>query len=308
MNMHMEEHRCGYVALAGRPNTGKSTLLNAIIGQKLSIVSPVKQTTRNRILAVHNIPGTQMVILDTPGIQSGKKALNRYMYSTAMDAMGEADVTVLIMLSPGDRASDKKQFIDPRDEKILDKLLRNHGSLIVAVNKIDLLDSPSSLLPVMAYLAEIPGVDAVVPVSALHKDGIDELVNEIVSRLPESPPFFPPDMLTDRPEKFFVCELVREAIIEQTKQEIPHASAVTVESFEAKEDGSCVIRAVVHVETESQKGIIVGKGGSRIKSISMSAREKAREFLDTGVHLFLRVVTTPMWSRDKKTLNRLGYE
>jgi len=308
MNMHAKEHRCGYVALAGRPNTGKSTLLNAMIGQKLSIVSPVKQTTRNRILAVHNIPGAQMVILDTPGIQGGKKALNRYMYSTAMDAMGEADVTVLIMLPLKEWTSEGKQCIDPRDKNILDTLVRNHGRLIVAVNKIDLLGSPSSLLPMMAYLTEIPRVDAVVPVSALRNEGIYELMDEIMSRLPESPPLFPPDMITDRPEKFFVCELVRESIIEQTKQEIPHASAVTVESFEEKEDGSCVIRAVVHVETESQKGIIVGKGGSRIRSISMSAREKAREFLDTGVHLFLRVVTTPMWSRDKKTLNRLGYE
>jgi len=310
MDETLPKHRFGIVALAGRPNVGKSTLLNAIIGQKLSIVTPMPQTTRNRILAVHNIEGAQLVLFDTPGLQDGSKALNRYLKATALSALKEADVVILI-LNPAtsriDPSEEKRTDVDRADQQVLDAASRGKRPVVVAINKVDLVPNKPDLLPQIELWSGLQGVKTVVPISALRNDGVSMLVAEVAALLPEGPPHYPEETLTDLAERFFVAELVREAVIRETREEVPHSTAVTIASFEEKEDGSSRIEALIHVERPSQKAILIGNQGKRIKSIGVRAREEAERFLGCRVHLFLEVVVAPGWSRKPSAMSQLGY-
>ncbi len=286
------------MAFAGRANAGKSTLLNALLGQKLAIVSPKPQTTRNRILGIHNAEGLQAIFVDTPGLGRPREELGRRMERGARQAAAEADVVVWL----SDAARGERDLADART------LLEEAGRpALVALNKVDLVRPKDRLLPLIARWAELPGVAAVVPLSALRGDGVDRLLAEVEALLPEGPPLFPEDMLTDRPERFFAAELVREQILRLTEQEVPHSVAVQVASWREVE-GEAHVEAVIHVEKESQKGILVGRGGSMVKAIGQAARAEMARVLGQTVHLALRVAVSPGWRGDPRALAELGYD
>lgn len=290
--------RCGYVALIGFPNVGKSTLLNRLVGEKLAITSPKPQTTRHRLLGIVHRPGAQLLLLDTPGILEPKGPLNAAMLEAALGALEDADVVVWLT---------EPRPLDPQDRLLLPRLQALRQPLVVAVNKIDLVNKPE-LLPLMAALHESFPKAAIVPICALTGDGVEELVQEIVQRLPEAPPLFPEDQLTDQSERFLVAEIIRERFFHHTGEEIPYAVAVAIEEFDESRRPELVrIRAVIYVEKESQKGIVIGKGGKLLKIIGQEAREDIERLLESKVFLELWVKVWKNWRRDPKAVRRLGY-
>jgi GTP-binding protein Era len=292
-------HRTGFVALSGLPNAGKSTLLNAILGQTISIVSPKPQTTRNRIIGIHNEPTAQLVLVDTPGLSQGRTALGRRMFQQARAAVSEADVVIRVVDAArrGERVDVAEGF----------DLSPSAAPTVVALNKIDLVRPKDALLPLIQRLSEISGVEAVVPISAWKKNGIDRLIGEVVARLPEGPPLYPPEMVTDRPEQFMAAELVRAEILKHTRQEVPYAAAVAVTAWH-EISGEALIEAVIYVEKSSQKGILIGRGGSMIKRIGTAARGEIVRLLECPAHLKLRVSVASEWRTDPAALRELGYE
>ncbi len=295
-NENQVEYRSGFVAIAGKPNVGKSTLVNRIMGQELSIVTAKEQTTRNRISAIYTTDAAQVIFHDIPGLHDPKTPLNKSLVDTAKKALAEADV-VLYMTPPA----------MPRDEDaFILSMLKTLGSpCVLAINKIDTVRR-EDLLPVIDAYSQAHKFVSVRPISAATGDGVDGLLEELIGLLPEGRPLFPEDDVSDLPTKFFVAELVRQQIIEQTGQEIPYKTAVVVESF--KEGPTRVeIHADIHVERDSQKKIIVGKRGAMIKSIGTAARAKIQEFLGTNVRLDLFVKVTPNWTQKERTLREFGY-
>jgi GTP-binding protein Era len=292
-----ELHRTGFVALSGLPNAGKSTLLNAILGQTVSIVSPKPQTTRNRIVGIHNLDDAQIVLVDTPGLRQGSNELGRRMFQEARAAVTEADV-VLRVVDASHVGADVAEGFD---------LSPSSAPTVVALNKIDRVRPKDRLLPMLQRLSEIAGVEAVVPISALKRDGVDRLLREVVARLPEGPPLYPPEMITDRPERFMAAELVRAEILKHTRQEVPHAAAVAVTAWHEIQ-GAASIEAVIYVEKDSQRGILIGRGGSMVKRIGTAARQAIGELLGTPVHLKLRVTVSSEWRADPAALRELGYD
>lgn len=292
------QFRCGYVALIGFPNVGKSTLLNRLVGEKLTITSPRPQTTRHRLLGMVNLPGAQLLFLDTPGVLEPKGPLNAALLEAALAALADADVVVWL--------TEPRPF-DPQDRLLLPRLKALACPLVVAVNKVDQTDKPR-LLPLMAGLHQaFPGA-AIVPVSALTGDGVQTLVQEIIKLLPESPPLFPEDQLTDQHERFLVAELIRERLFHHTGEEIPYAVAVAVEEFDESQRPRLVrIRAVIYVEKASQKGIVIGKDGKLLKTIGQEARADIERLLDSKVFLELWVKVWKNWRRDPKAVKLLGY-
>jgi GTP-binding protein Era len=291
--------RCGYIAIMGRPNAGKSTLLNRLVGEKLAITSPKPQTTRHRLLGVLHLAGAQLLFVDTPGVLEPKDPLNATLVQAAMGSLAEADLVVWL--------------VEPRPLNSQDKLLLPHLQaldlpLIVAINKIDTLAKPQ-LLPLMAsYHNLFPGAP-VVPLSALMGDGLPALVAEIVQRLPASPPLFPEEQLTDQTERFLVAEIIRERLFHHTGEEIPYAVAVAVEEFDERRRPELVtIRAVIYVEKTSQKGIVIGKGGQLLKKVGQEAREEAEQLLQAKVFLDLWVKVWKNWRRDPRALRQFGYQ
>ena len=304
------EIRAGFCAIVGLPNVGKSTLLNRILGQRLAAVSPKPQTTRNRIVGIHNAPGVQIAFVDTPGIQAGTGALRRYMRDEALTAAGETDVA-LLMIDAADRRDRQPGRLAEPDAAPLAEQLRGRA-VVVALNKIDRVAKPD-LLPLIAGWDEWAkaqgGATEIVPISALTGDGVDRLVAAIAGKLPEGPALFPEDMVTDRAERFLAGELIREQLFHQLGQELPYAAAVVVESFEERaEKKDVLIGAVIVVERDSQKAIVVGKGGARIKQLGIAAREAVSELLGCPVHLNLHVKVVPDWSRGERGIRQLGYE
>jgi GTP-binding protein Era len=302
--------RAGFCAIVGLPNVGKSTLLNRILGQRLAAVSPKPQTTRNRIVGIHNAPGVQIAFVDTPGIQAGTGALRRYMRDEALTAAGETDVALLMIDADDRRGRTPARLAEPDALPLADQL--RGRSVIVALNKIDRVAKPD-LLPLIAawdeWARQQGGETEVVPIAALHGDGVGRLVDAIARRLPEGPALFPEDLLTDRADRFLAGELIREQLFHQLGQELPYAAAVVVESFEERADRKDVlIGAVIVVERDSQKGIVVGKGGARIKQLGIAAREAVSELLGCPVHLNLHVKVVPDWSRGERGIRQLGYE
>jgi len=291
--------RSGIVAIIGAPNAGKSTFLNRVLGEKLSITSKKPQTTRNRILGVMHRPGSQILFLDTPGVFSGAAAFNSRLIRTALSALSEADVT-LVML---DIAAP-----DPAGEALLLESLGAKGPrVILALNKIDLLDR-KIISSLMERWTGAYAFEAVFPISAKTGTGIDEMVEALERQLPEGPPYFAKDALTDMPTRFLVAERIREQVFRKTGQEIPYAAAVTVDAFSRRPDPPFVrIRATIHVERESQKGIVIGKTGQKLKEIGTEARREIEAFLECPVFLELFVRVQKDWRKDKHALKRFGY-
>ncbi len=289
--------RSGFVMLAGAPNAGKSTLLNRILGEKVSITSKKAQTTRNRILGVLHREGAQLVFMDTPGVHRATQGLNVRMVDVALAAMGDADL-ILFMVDLKSPDPDAEGFV-------LEKLEKQPRHVVLALNKTDQVPAEAVLQAIDRWRTVYP-FQAVVPISAKHGHQVDALVEEMAGMLSEGPPFFPEDALTDMPERFIAAEMIREKVFRLTGQEIPYATAVTVESFEEKER-MVSIHATIHVERSSQKAIVIGKGGSKLKQIGQAAREDMERMLGTQVFLRLFVRVQKNWSRDTRALRKFGY-
>lgn len=296
MTQRSDLHRSGFVALVGRPNVGKSTLLNQLLGQKIAIVTPKPQTTRGRIRGILTLPNAQIVFVDTPGLHEAKSLINRRMVQVAEETMEEADLILWIV--------DASQGVTDDDRRIVAQLQRFHGRLIVALNKIDCRKA-NELLPILAELDQLlPGVD-VVPISALEGANIAELLRVVTEKLPPGPRLYDPETLTDQTERALIQEIIREQVLLQTRQEVPYAVAVTVDRFEEK-DHVVVIHATIHVERKSQKPILIGKGGNKIKSIGTAAREQIERLLDKSVYLELYVRVQEDWTTDPRRLREFG--
>ena len=289
----------GFIAIVGPPNVGKSTLLNRILGRKIAIVSPKPQTTRNRITGIYHGQGCQMVFMDTPGIHRTQTPLHKSMVSSAQSALKEVDLIVLMieMLHPH----------APEIPIITSGIRKSKKPCVLVINKID-KGPKENLLPIIAAYSETQSFKSVIPISALTGDGIERLLRELKSMLREGPAFFPEDTQTDQSESFAVAEMIREKIFLHTRQELPYSSAVTVERLEEVPGKNLVsISARIHVESESQKGILIGRGGKMIKKIGQAAREDLEDFFGSRVFVELLVRVDENWSKDLRTLRRLGY-
>ncbi len=295
---------CGYAAVIGRPNVGKSTLLNRILKQKLSIVTDKPQTTRNRILAVYNEDDAQIIFLDTPGLHSPRASLGRYMIEAAESAIHDADVCVWLI----DMGEPKRgPGLTDLEREIGARLSESELPVIALLNKTDIIKDKASLLPTMEAVSVIPGVRVVIPISAQEGDGVDRLLTELKKLLPRGPKLYPEDMLSEQAERFFIAELIREALTLLTRQEVPYHSAVKIDQF-VEEHDRCVIHATIHVERSSQRGIMVGKRGAMIKEIGSRARQAAELFLGSKVFMKLHVEVSPGWTKDVKQLEKMGYK
>ncbi|WP_456385315.1 GTPase Era [Desulfolithobacter sp.] len=295
-------HRSGVVAIVGPPNAGKSTLLNRYLGQKIAIVTPRPQTTRNRILGIVTGPDYQIIMLDTPGLHKARELLNREMVRIAMESLGEADV-VLFLADASAFAGQKKKLEKYRQEYTgyLDKV---RTPSVLALNKVDLLRK-EELLPVIDWYSSLHPFDAVVPISALQGSGTDILLEELVARLPEGPQYYPDDIPTDSTERFIVAEIIREKIFLLTREEVPYSTAVLIDSF-LEEKNRVTIHATILVERSSQKGIIIGRKGQMLVEIGRSARLEIEELLGCRVVLKLWVKVKKKWTRNEQILKELG--
>lgn len=290
-------HKSGFVALVGRPNAGKSTLINALVGAKVSIVTAVPQTTRNRILGVVHRPEAQVVLMDTPGIHKPLSRLNEQMMRFVRQALDERDLAVLIV--------DAAEKFGRGDQFAID-LLKEYGPrTILALNKIDRVRK-SSLLPLIDRYAKLHDFEEIFPVSALKGEGLEEMLGAIIERLPEGPSYFPEDIYTDQPERFLAGEIIREKIISQTRQELPYVTAVLLDSFEESETMTS-IRASIVVERETQKAIVIGAGGQRIKQIGTEARVELERLFPPKVFVELFVRVEPNWRDDRGVVASLDY-
>lgn len=291
--------RCGFIAVVGRPNVGKSTLINAIMGRKISIVTNKPQTTRHRILAVHTAGDTQMIFVDTPGIhRKAKRAMNRLMNRTAANALADADLVLFV--------AEATRWTD-EDADVLKRLQSVNAPVIALLNKVDRVQPKERLLAEISSMSERYEFAEIYPISALHKDNLAELLSAIPNYLPESPPLFPDDMQTDRSKEFLAAEIIREKLTEMLHQEVPYGLTVQIERYVVDEE-RISISAVILVEKDSQKGIVVGKGGQVLKRVGQSARHDLNAQLESRVHLELWVKVKDNWSDSEQDLQRLGYE
>lgn len=293
------DFRCGYVAIVGRPNVGKSTLLNHILGQKLSITSRKPQTTRHRILGIVTQDNTQTVYVDTPGIHGEeRKAINRYMNRTATAALRDVDLVLFVV-------DGLKWMAD--DELVMQKIKAAGLPAMLVINKVDTVEDKEALLPRIEELIQLHGFVEVVPVSALKGHNVPRLQELVAARLPLSPPFFPEDQITDRSPRFLAAEIVREKIMRQLGDEVPYELTVEIEEF--KEEGRLRrISALILVERDGQKAIVIGEGGQRLKRIGMEARQDMERLFDSKVMLSLWVKVKGGWSDDERALKSLGYD
>lgn len=297
--MASETKQCGYVAIVGRPNVGKSTLLNHLLGQKISITSRKPQTTRHQVLGIKTGDEYQIIFVDTPGLhRDAEKAINRYMNRAASSAIKDVDLVVFVV----DRTAWTAE-----DDMVLEQVERAGLPVLLVVNKIDLLDDKSSLLPHLQVLSEKSNFAAVMPVSALRKHNVEELEHEILKYLPESGYFFPEEQITDRSQRFLAAEIVREKIMRQLGDELPYAIAVEIEEFSLEGD-VLHISAVIFVERKGQKKILIGDKGSRLRSIGSDARRDMELLFDNKVMLRLWVKVKSGWSDDERALRSLGYD
>ncbi len=297
--MGEKKFRSGFISIIGRPNVGKSTLLNAFLGEKLSIVSPRPQTTRNVVRGIKTGEDYQIIFLDTPGMHRAKGMLNEFMVGEALNSIKDTD-GVLYMV-------EAHRPVMPDDRFIMEHLKVVNCPVVLAINKIDLVKK-HTLLPLIKEYSEIFPFREIVPVSALTADGLEELLEVLKGILPEGPMYFPEELLTDQPERFIVSEIIREKVFLFTRQEIPYSVAVQVEGFrEEKEKNLVVINAVISVERDSQKAIVIGKGGSMLKKIGTSARQDIERFLGCRVYLELFVRVEKNWTKNRRLLKEFGY-
>ncbi len=295
--MVSESSRFGFVAVCGRPNVGKSSLVNRLVGAPLAAVSPKAQTTRHRISGIYTAPGIQIVFHDTPGLHSPRNLLGHAMVAVAEKAIADADAVLLVTdceKGRGELDDETRHFIEPRAHKS-----------VLAINKVDLVSRSLREGLTNQYMEE-KLFRAVVPVSALTGEGLEELMEALTPLIPVGRPMFPEDELSDLPVRFFVGEIIREQILMMTGEEIPYATAVTVEDFCEKQE-IVVIKAILHCERESQKKILIGKGGDKIKKIGIAARRRIEDFLDKKVHLDLFVKVSHGWTKDPKKVLEFGY-
>jgi GTP-binding protein Era len=296
----MSSYRSGYVALVGRPNVGKSTLLNALLGQKVSIVTSRPQTTRHRVLGISESAEGQIAFLDTPGMHQGpKRALNRAMNRTAGAALGEADLAVYIV--------EALKWTD-EDEMALERVLQTERPVIAVINKIDRARPRERLLPYIARLAERAKFLAVVPISALRADNLEPLRAAILAALPQGERLYPQGQLTDRSERFRIAELIREKLTLELVEELPYGVAVELESYTVLEDGRIEVGAVIWVDREGQKPIVIGAGGARLKRIGRAARLELNALFAKRYHLTLWVKVRENWADDARALQQLEVE
>ncbi len=342
--MSQRVFRCGYATLIGQPNVGKSTLLNRLVGEKLAIVSPKPQTTRDQIRGIWTGPDSQVIFLDTPGVHQARSPLNRAMVGQAIEALESVDVVILVIdgqeaarwldrlgsrgteiptLAPppmepdeleiGDRmegkGDDKKFAIDeriaPGDRRVIRQILRYSHRYLIAINKIDRM-APRKILPIIAAYANAPQVGPIVPISARTGDGVQSLREAIRPWLPERDAEFEPDELTDRSLRFLCAELLREQVFLQTRDEVPYGVACEIETWEELPDLTHV-KAIVHVEKQAQRGILVGKGGAQMKALASAAREGMEQLTGRKVFLEVHVRVEPQWSERMEMLKQFGY-
>ncbi len=291
--------RCGYVAIVGRPNVGKSTLLNHILGQKISITSRKPQTTRHQVLGIKTEDDNQIIFVDTPGLHKVEsRAINRLMNAAASSAIKDVDAVIFVV--------DRTAFTE-EDEMVLEQISAASVPTILAINKIDLLEDKSTLLPHLQKLAEKGDFAAIMPVSALNKHNVAELENEVLKYLPEATHFFPEDQITDRSQRFLAAEIVREKITRQLGDELPYAITVEIEEF-SMDAGILNISALIFVERNGQKRILIGDGGSKLRSIGTDARVDMESLFDCKVMLRLWIKVKSGWSDDERALRSLGYD
>ncbi len=294
-----ETHRCGYVALVGRPNVGKSTLLNRLLGQKISITSPKPQTTRHQILGIKTLSDAQIIYVDTPGLhRHARKALNRALNQAASSALFDVDVAIFLV--------DASRWT-AEDEQVLDKLRQSGVPVFLAVNKIDKLHSKSQLLPVLQSLSEKFDYAGVVPISALKGDNLDALEGRVLEHLPVSPPLFPEDQVTDRSERFLAAELIREKLFRRLGKELPYGLTVEIENF-LEGENMLRINGLIWVERASQKKIVIGQHGSMLKAVGSEARADMQKMFGKKIYLELWVKVKEGWADDERALHSLGYD
>ncbi|KWZ76022.1 ribosome biogenesis GTPase Era [Anaerococcus hydrogenalis] len=291
--------RSGFIALIGRPNVGKSTLLNRILQQKISIVSDKAQTTRDKIMGVYTQPDFQMVFVDTPGIHKPRHKLGEKMRKEALDALNEVDA-VLFMVAADER-------FGPGTQYILDRLQTLTIPVYLAINKIDQI-TPEKLLPLIDSYRQKFNFTEIVPISARDGYQIDTLLDVLRDHLPEGPQYYPEDMVTDRPERNIMAELIREKILHVTRDEVPHAIGVEMEEITQRENGKWYVRAVIYVERDSQKRIIIGKNGALLRTIGAESRADIETLMNGSVYLDLWVKVAPDWRNKDRMLKELGYE
>lgn len=299
INNSPAEFKSGFVVIVGAPNAGKSTLLNQMLGEKVSITSQKPQTTRNRIIGVVHRPFSQIVFIDTPGMHRAKGNLNVRIVDVALSSLGDVDI-VLVLVDVSNQDPISEDFI-------IEQLKKKQRRVILVLNKIDLVDK-SMLLAAIDKWSKAHPFEAIVPVSAKRGDQVEALLDSMESLLPQGPPFFPEDTLTDMPQRFIAAEMIREKVFRLTGQEIPYSTAVTIDSFSTKKRGALVmINATIHVERSTQKGIIIGKGGSKLKRIGEQARKDIEKMVGSKVFLKLFVRVQKDWSNDTIALRNFGY-
>ena len=292
------QFKSGYVSIVGEPNVGKSTLLNAMLGEKLAIVTPKPQTTRNQIRGIVTSDDYQIIFLDTPGILRPKYQLHNWMVKAAYAAIQDADLILYLI--------DVTRTSPQIEEEILNAIHQVNQKTILVINKIDRI-ARLNLLPIIDnYSRKFSFVESV-PISALNQDGIERLKDLILGYLPSGPQYFPPDQISDLPQRFFIAETIREQIFLQTKQEVPYSTSVVVEEFVERNKKKWYIRAVVYVERPSQRGVLIGKQGQMIKRIGQLARTDIEQFLAQSVFLELHVLVKPDWRKDLRKMQDLGY-
>ena len=292
--------RSGFVAVVGRPNVGKSTLVNRLVGQKVSITSPQPQTTRSPIRGVKNGPGYQAVFVDTPGSQKPRDTLRARMQKQVLDSLNESDAVVLLLDAP--QAADG---IGSGDRYVADLVVRSGTPAIVCVNKVDLLPNREAALPIIEGVSALGPWEEVFLLSATTGLNVDSLMNAVADRLPPGPRYFPEGSVTDYPESMILSEYVREKALNTLREEVPHAVAVEIDEVERKENVT-VVYAIIHVERATQRMIVLGKGGKTIKRIGTEARRDVERLLGTRIYLDLKVKVSPGWRSDTKFLERLG--
>jgi GTP-binding protein Era len=296
--------RSGFVCILGRPNAGKSTLLNALVGEKLAIISPKPQTTRNRIQGVVHVPkvkgkgGGQIVLVDTPGVHKPDSSLGRKMMVEVREALEGCDLVLVIM--------DVTRKFDPRDQFALDLLRRPKTKAFLILNKVDLIREKSKLLPMIEEYRKLYNFSEVIPISALKRNGLDALLQDVIAALPAGPAYFPEDQVTDQPARFMAAEIIREQVLVNTSEEIPYATTVIVDNFE---EGARLTRvaATIYCERDGQKGILVGKGGLMLKKIGTSARIQIERMMGTKVFLELYVKAEPGWRDSRRFVEELDW-
>lgn len=295
-----ETERSAFVAIVGRPNVGKSSLLNKLLGGKLAIVSDKPQTTRKKLLGVLTNGPVQLVFLDTPGLHTPRTKLGEYMVGQVRESMDDVDVVLLVTDVRGEISRDEAVLIEQIQERGLPAAL--------VINKIDLLEDKTALLALIAKFSAAHDFDAVFPISVLENDGVDDVIPFLEKNAGEAPHFFPEDALTDQSERLIAAELLRESILHNTFEEIPHGVAVEIEKFREREDASCLdVHATIYCEKASHKGMLIGKGGQMLKRIGTEARQSMENFFDCKVNLQCWVKVSNDWRNDERSLKKLGY-